>query len=123
MLNAYIVPLKNDVYNPYESEAKEAGHILFLQTTYGRVDIFKGYHFGDDNKLAQNRIGHMDFELNEESITQWCYAHFENCGKHPAIIKMNLETMQQELCMDKYIEDFVADNYDEIIRRLNENTK
>jgi hypothetical protein len=112
MLKAFFVPLKEDTPG-------YGGHIMFLQTIYGRTDIFKGNTY-PEAQPSQSRIGFMEFEPNEESITQWCYNYFKDCAKHPAIYKVNLETMQQELLTDKYIEDFVNDNYDEIVRRLNE---
>jgi len=110
MLKAYFVPLKGDI----------GGHIMFLQTMYGRTDIFQSNYYWDDKPNPQNRIGMLNIDVDEEVITQWCYAHFKKCEKHPAVIKMNLETMQQELYYsDSYIEDFITKNYDEIIRKLN----
>jgi len=111
MLSAYFVPLKEDVPG-------YGGHIMFLQTMHGRTDIFRGSTY-PEAKPSQSRIGMLDMDVDEKLITQWCYAHFKPCAKHPAIYKVNLETMQRELYMDDYIEDFVTKHYDEIVERLN----
>jgi len=111
-MRAFFVPLKGD----------KEGHILFLETIYGITNIFKSTYFSKDIPPSQNRIGTYTGELNEIFITQWCYAQFNNCPKHPAIIKINFDTMKQELYYsDEYIEDFIAKNYDKIIGALNEN--
>jgi len=108
-MKAYFVPLKGDI----------GGHIMFLETEYGITTIFQTNYY-PDIKPVQNKIGTYTGELNTDFIKHWCNAHFNVNIEHPAIYKVNFETMQQELCMDNYIEDFVKDNYDEIIRRLNE---
>ena len=110
MIKAYFVPLKGDI----------GGHIMFLQTMYGRTDIFQSNYY-PDIKPSQNRIGTLNMAVDEKVIIHWCYAHFKNCERHPAVYKVNLETMQRELYMDEYIEDFVNDNYDEIMEKLNGN--
>ena len=123
MIKAYIVPLKDDKYNKYknlESNPKQTGHILFLGSSYNRVDIFKSNYYYTDRPNPQSRIGKLEFDLSPEVIRQWCYTFFENCPKHPAIIKLDLENYRQEVILtDEYIEDFVKDNYDEIMEKLN----
>ena len=109
MLKAWFIPLKGDI----------GGHIMFLQTMYGRTDIFQSNYYSTTIPNPQNRVGILNMDVDEKVIIQWCYAHFKNCAKHPAIYRVNLETMQQELYMDDYIEDFVKDNYDEIMEKLN----
>jgi len=111
-MKAYFVPLKEDVKG-------YGGHIMFLELGLGTTNIFSSSTY--PNALpSQRKIGTYTGELNTDYIRNWCYAHFKNCGKHPAIYKVNFDTMQQELCMDNYIEDFIKDNYDEIMERLNE---
>lgn len=115
MIKAYFVPLK-------EEHKGYGGHIMFLQTEYGKTLIFKCNTY-QKTKPSQSRIGFLDMDVDEKVIIQWCYAYFKSCAKHPAIYRANLETMQQELYMDEYIEDFVKDNYDEIVERLNAGNK
>ena len=109
-MKAYFVPLKGDI----------GGHIMFLETTLGITTIFQSNYY-PSMKPSQNKVGTYTGDLNVDFIKHWCNNHFKTNIKHPAIYKMNFETMQQELCMDSYIEDYVNENYDEIIRRLDEN--
>lgn len=115
MIKAYIVPLKEDTPG-------YGGHILFLQISYGRTDIFRGNTY-PEAQPSQSKIGFLEYDITPELITQWCYVYFKDCAKHPAIIKMDLENFRQEVVYtDAYIEDFVTKHYDEIVRRLNDNS-
>jgi len=114
-MKTYFVPMKEDVEG-------YGGHIMFLPNMLGGYFIFKCNTY-PNTKPSQSEIGFIDFELNEDVITQWCNNFFKEPKKHPAIYEFDTKTMQQRLLMDNYIEDFVNENYDEIIRKLNDKTR
>ena len=121
---AYFVPLKYDKpNNPLDfSEQEDAGHILFLPWSY-RTEIFKSNYFSFKRPPSQSRIGWMDWKVTEKDIVAWCRAQWHHGpGWHPAIIKFEFKDgkLTKEVYMDDYIEDFVKENYNEIIRRLKE---
>jgi len=108
-VKAYFVPLKGDV----------GGHIMFLELGLGITNIFLSTYY--PNALpSQRKVGTYTGDLNEEFIKHWCNTYFNVNIKHPASYKINFETMQQELYMDEYIEDFIKDNYDEIMEKLDD---
>ena len=117
MINVYVVPLR-------VSKDGYGGNIMFmtLPSTTGRTYIYENTEYPAQLKLPPSRrkLGWFEFKPDEDTIRHWCYTYFKDCPRHPAIIKLDLVNHTQELLMDNYIEDFVADNYDKIMERLNE---
>ena len=105
----YFVPLKWDF----------DANIMFLPTPY-TTEIFKSVQYSKDTPPSQSKIGRVDHHIDEKLIEQWSRTYFEKPVRHPAIIKFDMKTMKSEYYMDSYIEDFVNENYDEIMEKLND---